>query len=341
MVTAAPVAALQLNVNQVTVATGSTAQCIPVLSLTVQPSSITLGQSATLSWTSQFATSLNIQPGIGVVQAQGSQSVSPSATTTYTLTAQGIGGPSQATAKLSVNPPPPLFSVAGVTNGASFVSGVTPGAITTLFGTHLSNVTGINLVSGLPLQTSFLGTSLTVNAIPAPLFAVDNVNGQEQINFQVPWEVAQQSTATIVVNNNGILSDPVSIDVQAALPGTFTFDGTNGAILHGIGLAPVTQANPAVAGETVVLFATGLGPVSNTPASGAAAGSNPTSESPVKPIVTVGGVGETVDFSGLAPGFVGLFQVNIEIAPNTPSGSEDVIIQVGNQTSKPVKISIR
>ena len=341
MVTAAPVASLQLNVNQVTVASGSTAQCVPVLSLNVQPSSIIRGQTSTLSWTSQFATSLNIQPGIGAVQAQGSQSVSPNDTTTYTLTAQGLGGPAQATATLSVNPPPPSFTSAGVTNGASFVAGVTAGAITTLFGTHLSNLSGINLTSGLPLQTQLLGTSLTINAIPAPLFAVDNVNGQEQINFQAPWEIAQQSTATIVVNNNGVLSDPVTLNVQTALPGVFTSDGTKGAILHGIGLAPVTQANPAATGETVVVFATGLGPVSNTPSTGAAAGSNPTSESPVKPIVTVGGVSATVDFSGLAPGFVGLFQVNIELAPNTPSGSQDVVIQIGNQSSKPVKISIR
>ena len=91
----------------------------------------------------------------------------------------------------------------------------------------------------------------------------------------------------------------------------------------------------------MVLFATGLGPVSNTPATGAAAGSNPTSETPTKPIVTIGSVSATVDFSGLAPGFVGLYQLNVVVPLNAPSGSQDVVIQVGNQASKPVKIAIR
>src|SRR5262249_48389110 len=111
--------------------------------------------------------------------------------------------------------------------------------------------------------------------------------------------------------------------------------------LHGVGLAPVTAANPATAGEVVVLFATGLGTVSNNPGTGNAAGSNPASQMPVNPTVTIGGVQGSVQFAGLAPGFVGLYQINVQLPNNVASGSQDVVVQFNGQSSKSVKIPIR
>ena len=98
----------------------------------------------------------------------------------------------------------PPATIAAVVNGASFANGgIVPGEIATLFGTNLTTSTGINLTSGLLLLTNFLNVSVMVNGKAAPLFAVDNVNGQQQINFQVPWEVASGPNANIAVMNNG------------------------------------------------------------------------------------------------------------------------------------------
>jgi peptidoglycan-associated lipoprotein len=79
----------------------------PVCNLTAEPSTIEKGQSATLSWTSQNATDLDLQPGVGKVQAQGSSSVKPDDSTTYTMTATGPGGSGNCTARVTVTVPPP------------------------------------------------------------------------------------------------------------------------------------------------------------------------------------------------------------------------------------------
>ena len=79
----------------------------PTLSLTAEPSTIERGQSVTLSWTSENATDLDLQPEVGKVQAKGSQSVSPQDSTTYTLTATGPGGTNSQSARVTVTVPPP------------------------------------------------------------------------------------------------------------------------------------------------------------------------------------------------------------------------------------------
>jgi len=234
----------------------------------------------------------------------------------------------------------PVFTAAAVTNGASFASGLTPGSIVTVFGTRLSNVSGIVQASSLPLPTQIMGTSVTVNGVPAPLFAIANVSGSEQINLQVPYEVTGQSTATLIVNNNGLLSDSVEVSILPAQPGIFTLDGTAGAILHANGQI-VSSTSPASRGEVVLVYATGLGPVSPAPRTGSAAPSSPLSVTTFTPVVSVGGIDAEVLFSGLAPGFVGLYQVNVRIPGNAPSGNLDIVIQSAGQASKPVKIAVQ
>ena len=86
----------------------------PTASISVSPTSIQAGQSASLTWQTTNATDVSID-GIGAVQANGSQSVSPTDSTTYHLTAKGAGGTQDATARLTVTqappPPPPPPSV--------------------------------------------------------------------------------------------------------------------------------------------------------------------------------------------------------------------------------------
>ena len=77
-----------------------------IRSFTVEPTSITAGQSATLTWAVEDADSVSIA-GIGTVQSSGSRSVTPATTTTYRLTATGAGGTTERSVTLSVSAPPP------------------------------------------------------------------------------------------------------------------------------------------------------------------------------------------------------------------------------------------
>ena len=79
----------------------------PTVTLQASSTLIQKGESATLTWSSTNATSLNLSPGIGSVTAEGSTRVTPSDSTTYTITATGPGGSADATARISVAPPPP------------------------------------------------------------------------------------------------------------------------------------------------------------------------------------------------------------------------------------------
>ena len=245
-----------------------------------------------------------------------------------------------ATAELAACPPPPAILPTGIMNGASFEPGLSPGSIAALFGAHITGAGGFVLASEIPLPRQIAGTSLTVNGMAAPLFAVANVGGQELISFQVPWEVVGQLLVTVIVNNNGQVSNPVLVVLQSVMPGIFTIDGTAGAILHGASTSPVTAADPAAAGELVTIYATGLGPVSATPATGAAALAEPQSITGFTPTVTVAGMPATVEFSGLAPGFVGLYQVDVKLPPGVPAGNQTVVLTVAGKSSKPATIAI-
>jgi len=260
-----------------------------------------------------------------------------------------IGGQTVAVAQAGL--PIPQFQTNGITNGASFVAGATPGGLATIFGSGLTrNVNGVILADRLPLPTQLAGTSVefvgfdlsgAITHFNAPLLAIANVGGQEQINLQIPFELIAANPVEIVIRNNGLLSGLLNYQLRPALPGIFTVDGTTGAILHGADNSLVTTSSPATRNEIVLLYATGLGAVSPVPASGQPApGVEPLSRMVRTPIVTVGNIGADVSFSGLAPGFVGLYQLNVRIPPNAPSGNQQVVIQAGGVSSKAATVTI-
>jgi uncharacterized protein (TIGR03437 family) len=240
-----------------------------------------------------------------------------------------------------VTPPadPPSFVEAGVVNGASFVSGgVIPGEIATIFGSNLTSSTGINLAASLPLPTDIENVSVTVNGVPAPLFAVDNVNGQQQINFQVPWKT--QFIAKIQVSNRGAASSIVFVPVPVSQPAVFNYSAGGevfGAILHS-NFHLADTADPAKAGETVLIYCTGLGYVSGAlPVDGVAATGQPTMQTPT---VTIGGANAPVSFSGLAPGYVGLYQINAQVPTGLAAQNQPVVINIAGTQSKSVLLPV-
>jgi uncharacterized protein (TIGR03437 family) len=232
-------------------------------------------------------------------------------------------------------------AVTAVVNGASFVGGgIVPGEMATLFGTNLTSASGINLTSGLPLPSAFAKASVNINGAPAPLFAVDNLNGQQQINFEVPWGVASGPNAMITVMNSGATSPVVSVPVLAAQPGIFSYSvGGNsfGAILHA-NFQLADTAHPAKPGDTVLIYCTGLGAVTSAPADGAVGNGQPTI---AMPTVTMGGMNAIVSFSGLAPGFVGLYQINAEVPAALKAGNQAVLVDVAAVSSNSVLLPVQ
>ena len=231
----------------------------------------------------------------------------------------------------------------GIVNAASFASGgLVPGGMATLFGSNLTSGKGINLASGLPLATQLLNTSVKIdNTLSAPIFAVDNVNGQQQINFQVPWELAGKSSAVLQVVNNGALSPTVVVPVLAAQPGVFAYNvgsDTFGVVLHA-NFQLADTGHPVSPGEVVLIFCTNLGAVSPAIADGAAGSGKEITKAATT--VTIGGASAPVSFSGLASGFVGLYQVNAQVPTGLTAKNQPVIVSVSGASSRPVLLPVK
>ena len=233
----------------------------------------------------------------------------------------------------------PQVNAGGVVNGADFQgdAGLAPGSIVSIFGVGLASSTAAAAAG--PLPTELGGANIEVDGIPMPLF----FSSAGQVNAQIPFEVAPNSTVLGTVTVDGIRSQPFEVRVSPFNPALFSVsqDGRGpGAILHADG-ALVTAASPAQPGETVALFATGLGPVNNPVGTGRPASANPLSTTTTTPMVTMGGREAATDFSGLAPGFVGVYQVNIVVPSGLPPAEHPVVLTLGGVSSNTVTISVR
>ena len=232
----------------------------------------------------------------------------------------------------------PAFSVTAAVNAASFSGPVAAGGIGTLFTIPLPGVNGIVAAAGYPLPQSLSGVTVRVNGTPVPLFAVANAAGRGQVNFQVPWDLA--GDAVITVSAGGSATPDFRVNIQPAAPGLFLLEGI-AAAQQGTDYSIVTPANPVPRGGVAVLYATGLGAVSNRPALGSAALSAPLSSASSTVGVSIGGRPATVLFAGLAPGFAGLYQLNVIVPADAPAGSVDVVVTAGGVAGPAARLPIR
>lgn len=229
-----------------------------------------------------------------------------------------------------LQPVSPVIAGGGVVNAASFAAQVSPGALATMFGSSFTG-TGVDAIASLPLPSSLGGVSVQVNSVAAPVLYASS----SQINFQIPWET-KSGSATLLVSTNGIKSNQMSISVQAAAPGLFV-SGSH-AIVQNSDFTLNSSSNPAKAGDIIMAYLTGAGAVSPQPADGAAAGSS--SKVTSTPSATIGGQPVTnVQFAGLAPGFVGLWQFNLQV-PSGVTGDVPLTVTVGGQTSNAANVSV-
>jgi uncharacterized protein (TIGR03437 family) len=242
--------------------------------------------------------------------------------------------------------PAPSATAGGLTSAANpaLAGTLVPGGIHSIYGSGLAPAT----VSAdtPPLPNTLGGITVEINTIPAPLFYVSPT----QINFQAPWDLEGHSSATLTVINGTLKSAPLPVNVAAAAPSLFSIDASGrgqGAILIAgpeVLAAPdgkFSSSRPARHGELIEIYCTGLGPVSRLQGDGTP--KPPTTPPAITqtPVVTVGGVPAMVTFSGLAPGGVGLYQVNVQVPDGAPAGNAvPLIVTIGGASSNTVTLAV-
>ncbi len=174
-----------------------------------------------------------------------------------------------ASASLTVLAPTLPITPASFSNTASRVTGLVPCGLATATGTGLvptpGVLSGISPFGPLPYQLGSI-ESLRVNNVPAPIQAVSNQNGKQEVNFQVPCETAV-GNATVVITVGGVATTVSGVQVFAGQPGIFTYLQNNkiyGAVIRAKDGNYITPNNCAPTGENFYLILTGLGTV--TPA---------------------------------------------------------------------------
>jgi uncharacterized protein (TIGR03437 family) len=165
-----------------------------------------------------------------------------------------------------------------------------------------------------------------INEAYAPLLFVSPT----QVNFQCPdTKIGERLSIEVVTDAETSMG--LDTTVLYSTPGILTLDGSGsgqGAILLAdrpqiaMARAADVPSQPAQPGDYISIYALGLGPAQNRPAPGYPAGADPLAylEAPIR--VTIGGVDAEVAFAGLAPGFVGLCQVNVRIPASVPTGDQ-------------------
>ena len=228
---------------------------------------------------------------------------------------------------------PALFNQ-GVVEGAGFSQGrpLVPGGIISLFGSNLApNVANASVI---PLERSLAQTSVRIGLVDAPLYFVS----PDQINAQLPFESVPGDTVSVIIGSGGKFTAPQLYQISPAQPGIFQSAAT-AAVLDEF-FQTVTAQNPARIGKVIQIFSNGLGFTNPLVATGTQSPSFSNVQLPVT--VTLGGVQAHVDYQGLAPGYVGLYQVNVVVPPGVAPGAAVplVILQNGIPSNPDLPVTI-
>lgn len=298
------------------------------------------------------------------LQSQGSGSwestwQTGNATTDVTLTVQaanqGLSGNEAVNGSLASQQQPPVFGNSGIVSAATAVSftALAPGSAISIYGNMLAESAASAETLPLPSQLVNTDTQVFVSGTTAagtstgllnvPLYYVS----PNQVNALIPYEVSVDTSLQLLVQRGPTLSVPVQINTAQAQPAVFSISGEPGSagliqVYPAAGGQPyfASASEPAHAGDTIVLYCTGLGTVNPAIADGAAPSqlSNTTS----KPQLMIGGQSAQVEFSGLAPGFAGLYQVNAVVPSGTQTGATvPVTLSIDGQTSPQVTLAIQ
>jgi uncharacterized protein (TIGR03437 family) len=214
---------------------------------------------------------------------------------------------------------PPAIRSGGVVNAASYQASIASGSWITIVGDNLAATTrswaSTEIVNGA-LPTALDGVSVTVNGKPAYVAYISPT----QINAIAPDDTAI-GPVEVRVAVNGQTSAAATATINTVTPSFFTFDGKYVATLN----------TPAKPGETVVLYANGLGVTNPAVAANRITETLAPVTAPVT--VTIGGQPATVAFAGLVAPFARLYQVNVQVPAGLAAGDHAVVIQTGGVSS--------
>jgi uncharacterized protein (TIGR03437 family) len=207
--------------------------------------------------------------------------------------------------------------ISAVVSAADGKSPAAPGGLITLYGSNLSPT---NLAtSQIPVPTALANSCITVNGQPIPLIFVSPT----QINAQMPFQAV--GAETIVVHTPGGTSDNYNLIVQTTAPAVF-LSGVAGpqtnlpTVIRAANGLLATDSNPIHSGDVLIIYATGLGQTNPAGLTGYPAPGNPLSSALATATVTLGGMNLPVIYAGLAPGEVGVYQINVTVPGGTPTG---------------------
>ncbi len=231
----------------------------------------------------------------------------------------------------------PAITPGGIVSAASFAPGpLAPGSIASIFGSSLSQ--GTNPAPAFPLPVELGGTRVAIAGGSAPLF----FGSPGQVNLMLPYTLTPHTSHQLAVRRGGLLSIAEILTADAQ-PGLFTVSPSGqGAIVHGTDQAVVVDAaRPAARGAVVVIFCEGLGAVDGPVTAGSQTPGSPLFRTTLPLSVSIDGRDAPVSFSGLAPFFSGLYQINVTIPQTvTPSNAVPVVVTVSGQASNTVTMAV-
>jgi len=244
---------------------------------------------------------------------------------------------------------PPLINYQGVVDNGTFGAGdaLARGDIAVVKGEQLS-FAKVTLGQAAPLATQIGGAQVMVNGAPAPMY----YSTYGQLAFQMPFETPL-GTALVEVQRDGVAGNTVSVQVADRAPRLLLIGvGAYGAIVNTDGSIPMPEGSipgvgthPAEVGDTLTMYAIGLGRTSPAVASGQPSpAAEPLARLTETPVVNIGGgIGGTLVtplFAGLSPNYAGLYQVNVTIPGNVPHGIVSLSLVFPDSVSNPVEIAI-
>ncbi len=239
---------------------------------------------------------------------------------------------------------PPGILAGGVADAASYQTTLVPGSYAAIFGSNFSNANyplsqslfALPCPTGpcvYPISFDYISASFDVPGATYPGFPYFVSSGQT--NLVVPWELEGQTSAQVKVTWDGdLFSNVVTVPIANYAPAFF--QSCNAACALDLSYKLISTNNPATRGSYIQLFANGLGPVTNPPGDGVAATATPLSYTTTTPVVTIGGAevpAGDVTFSGLAPGYPALYQVNVKVPTSAQTGNVPITIKIGGVTS--------